>query len=142
MERTGPPVATFDPKEAVKVPAIILMVLGGMMIVSSLFGLIVAPDKKILETLLANPNLPPDVIPVARAFTNRWLNAPPVIIGIFLLTGAERMRSMRGSWLAAVATCLLATIPCFSPCSCLVGTPVGIWALVTLMKPEVKAAFR
>jgi hypothetical protein len=31
-------------------------------------------------------------------------------------------------------------IPCISPC-CLLGLPIGIWALVVLLKPEVKAAF-
>jgi hypothetical protein len=34
----------------------------------------------------------------------------------------------------------LGLIPCFCP-SCFVGIPVGIWSLVVLMKPEVKAAF-
>ena len=36
---------------------------------------------------------------------------------------------------------IIAMVPCISPC-CLVGLPIGIWALVVLMKPEVKAAFR
>jgi hypothetical protein len=31
-------------------------------------------------------------------------------------------------------------VPCISPC-CLVGLPIGIWALVVLNKPEVKSSF-
>ena len=31
-------------------------------------------------------------------------------------------------------------VPCISPC-CLVGLPIGIWALVVLNKPEVKGSF-
>lgn len=36
---------------------------------------------------------------------------------------------------------ILAMIPCVSPC-CLLGLPLGIWALIVLLKPEVKAAFQ
>jgi hypothetical protein len=35
---------------------------------------------------------------------------------------------------------ILALVPCTSPC-CLAGIPAGIWALVVLAKPEVKAGF-
>jgi hypothetical protein len=35
---------------------------------------------------------------------------------------------------------ILALAPCISPC-CLVGLPIGIWALVVLSKPEVKSSF-
>jgi hypothetical protein len=40
----------------------------------------------------------------------------------------------------AMAASIIAMIPCVSPC-CLLGLPIGIWALVVLMKPEVKSAF-
>jgi hypothetical protein len=35
---------------------------------------------------------------------------------------------------------ILAMIPCLSSC-CIVGLPLGIWALVVLSKPEVKSEF-
>jgi hypothetical protein len=35
---------------------------------------------------------------------------------------------------------VIAMIPCISPC-CIVGLPIGIWAMVVLSKPEVKSAF-
>jgi hypothetical protein len=43
----------------------------------------------------------------------------------------------------AMAASVIAAIPlpCVSPC-CLIGLPIGIWAIVVLMKPEVKSAFR
>ncbi len=34
-----------------------------------------------------------------------------------------------------------AMIPCLSPC-CIVGLPIGIWAIIVLMKDEVKSAFK
>ncbi len=40
----------------------------------------------------------------------------------------------------AMAASIIAMIPCLSPC-CLIGLPIGIWALVVLSKPEVKSAF-
>ena len=40
----------------------------------------------------------------------------------------------------AMTASILALAPCISPC-CLVGLPIGIWALVVLAKPEVKSAF-
>lgn len=40
-----------------------------------------------------------------------------------------------------MAVSILSMVPCVSPC-CLLGLPVGIWALVVLNTPEVKQAFR
>jgi hypothetical protein len=36
---------------------------------------------------------------------------------------------------------ILVMIPCLSPC-CILGIPIGIWGLIVLMDPNVKAAFR
>jgi len=61
-------------------------------------------------------------------------------IAVLILFGALRMSKLRSyGW--AIAASILALAPCVSPC-CLVGLPFGIWALVVLAKPEVKAAFR
>jgi len=60
-------------------------------------------------------------------------------VGAFILVGAYRMMKLRSHGLA-VAASIIAMIPCVSPCCCL-GLPFGIWALVVLFRPEVKAAF-
>ncbi len=60
-------------------------------------------------------------------------------IGAFILVGMFRMMKLRSHGMA-VAASILAMIPCVSPCCCL-GLPFGIWALVVLLRPEVKAAF-
>jgi hypothetical protein len=49
------------------------------------------------------------------------------------------MRKLDSYGLAMTAS-IVALIPCISPC-CVVGLPIGIWALVILSKPEVKSAF-
>ena len=62
-----------------------------------------------------------------------------ILIGAIVFMGASKMKSLR-SYGFALAAAILAMIPCISPC-CLLGLPIGIWAIVILVKPEVKAAF-
>jgi len=57
----------------------------------------------------------------------------------FVLFGALQMMKAK-SWVLALIASILAMIPCVSPC-CLLGLPFGIWAVVVLVKPEVKQAF-
>lgn len=60
-------------------------------------------------------------------------------LGVVMAFGAIRMLSLRSHGLAMVS-CILAMVPCLSPC-CVLGLPVGIWAAVVLNRAEVKAAF-
>ena len=63
-----------------------------------------------------------------------------VVVGIIIIIGATRMKNLQTYGLA-LASSILAMIPCISPC-CLLGLPIGIWAVVVLSNPEVKQAFR
>jgi hypothetical protein len=63
-----------------------------------------------------------------------------VVTSSVILVGATRMRKLQGHTFGVVAA-VVALLPCVSPC-CIVGLPIGIWALTTLNKPEVKDAFR
>lgn len=58
---------------------------------------------------------------------------------IVVMFGSMRMKQLK-NYNLSIATSILAMIPC-SGC-CIVGLPVGIWALVVLLKPEIRAAFR
>jgi hypothetical protein len=58
----------------------------------------------------------------------------------FLAFAALQMKQLQ-SWGIAFAGSIIAMIPCISPC-CLMGLPIGIWAVIVLLKPEVKGAFR
>ena len=62
------------------------------------------------------------------------------VIGIVVILGATKMKNLQAYGLA-LASSILAMIPCISPC-CLLGLPIGIWAVVVLSNPEVKQAFR
>jgi hypothetical protein len=62
-----------------------------------------------------------------------------LLIAGLLIYAAMEMKKLK-QWGLAVAASILAMVPCISPC-CIIGLPMGIWALVILMKDEVKAAF-
>ena len=81
----------------------------------------------------------------------QWVNAMSGGLGIFfniiglimsvvVLLGALKMKQLQNYNFAMTAT-IIAMVPCISPC-CWIGLPIGIWALVILVKPEVKAAFQ
>jgi hypothetical protein len=57
----------------------------------------------------------------------------------FVIWAALRMRQLEG-WTLAVVASVLVMVP-FECCCCLLGIPIGIWGLVVLLKPDVKAAF-
>ena len=63
-----------------------------------------------------------------------------LIMAVVVFMGASKMKNAE-SYGFAMAAAIIAMIPCLGPC-CLLGLPFGIWALVVLMKPEVKAAFQ
>jgi hypothetical protein len=62
-----------------------------------------------------------------------------IVLGVVVLLGALKMKKLENYTFSVIAT-VIAMVPCISPC-CLVGLPIGIWALVVLNKPEVKGSF-
>jgi len=60
-------------------------------------------------------------------------------LAALIIYGALQMKKLVNFKLC-LAAAIIALAPCVSPC-CLVGLPVGIWALVVMNRPEVKAAF-
>lgn len=76
---------------------------------------------------------------VGPAEAQLLLSACSLLVSIVILWGGISMKKLR-SYALAMSASILAMIPCFSPC-CLVGIPIGIWALVVLSDPSVRAAF-
>jgi len=62
-----------------------------------------------------------------------------ILACVFIFYGAIKMKKLENYGLCMGAS-IVAMIPCISPC-CLIGLPMGIWALVVLNKPEVKGSF-
>ena len=67
-------------------------------------------------------------------------NVIGLVMAVVVFMGAMKMKNAQ-SFGFAMAAAIIAMIPCIGPC-CLLGLPIGIWAIVVLMKPEVKAAFQ
>ncbi|MFN8525904.1 MAG: hypothetical protein U0821_22620 [Chloroflexota bacterium] len=61
----------------------------------------------------------------------------------FILSGLNLYAGVKMRQLQSYGLCMAGAIVGMLPCSgcCLVGLPVGIWALVVLMNDEVKRAF-
>jgi len=124
-----------DPTAAVNGPAIFLMVVGGIGIVFQILffllnllgaGMGAVGGREGLGNMMSGG--------IGMVF-----NVIGIIIGVVILMGAMKMRKLQ-SYGFVMAAAVIAMIPCISPC-CLLGLPAGIWALIVLMKPEVKAAF-
>ncbi|OWK45051.1 hypothetical protein [Fimbriiglobus ruber] len=61
------------------------------------------------------------------------------LASVVVIVGGVKMKNLTSLAWARWAS-VLAMIPCVSGC-CLLGLPIGIWALTVLAAPEVKAAF-
>lgn len=76
-----------------------------------------------------------------------WLAGPiglagsvvSLLLSGIILFGGLRMLGLRNYGFCMVVS-ILAVIPCTTPCCCL-GIAAGVWSLVVLSRPEVKAAF-
>lgn len=67
------------------------------------------------------------------------LDLAGLVVDVLIILGATRMKVLQNHGLA-VAASVLALLPCLSPC-CILSMPFGIWALVVLLRPEVKSQF-
>ena len=63
------------------------------------------------------------------------------IASLVAFVGALRMKSLR-TYPLAMTSAILSILPCTTYVCCMLMMPFGIWALIVLMKPEVKAEFR
>ena len=77
---------------------------------------------------------------VAQGPLGLVMNLLALVVGGVIVAGALKMKSLQAYGFALTAA-ILAMIPCLSNC-CIVGLPIGIWALVILMDNNVKQSFR
>ena len=73
---------------------------------------------------------------IGAAMYGVWM----IIAGVAFF-GALKMKDLK-SYPFAMTSAILALLPCTFYICCILGLPFGIWALIVLMKPEVKAEFR
>jgi len=123
--------------EKVKIPAILLMVAGGIGIAMHILGLVM----NLLGVGLGAAQGGDDG---GMAIAQGVGGVIGVVIGLacdgVVIAGGLNMMKLQ-NWGLALAASIIALLPCIS-CGCLLGLPIGIWSLVILNDAQVKASFR
>lgn len=127
--------------QAIKGPAICLIVTGALGAVFALFGAVSNLLGAGMHTM------PPNIPPQWQSFVHAMQGSIGGIINLFfaamdglVLFGAIKMMRLESRSLA-IAACIVAMLPVTVSCCCVLGLPFGIWALVVMNKPEVKSHF-
>jgi len=133
--------AVPEPKNAVQLPGIALTAVGILSLAVELLNVVmhlVAPTLGGFGTETGVPMIDE----MSRLYSGGlgivW-SSIVIALSCVVVAGGLRMLQLRNYGLCIVAA-ILAILPCLLPCCC-VGLPIGIWTLVVLMRPEVKAAF-
>lgn len=130
-----------DPAAQVSGPSIGLLVTGIIGGVFSVIGLFMSFLGTSLSSIMADrfdefderyAELYEGAAGIASSFIG-------ILVAALIIYAALKMKELTQYGLCMAAS-ILAMIPCISPC-CIIGLPIGIWCLIVLTKPEVKAAF-
>jgi len=128
----------IDARSKVNLPAIFIIASQVIGVVATVLSIVMRPQiAAALKSYMQQSGKP---------FDESSLNARPVltVIGVlgslFVVYAMLEMRKLR-RFPIAVAGTILAMVPYLSLC-CLFGLPIGIWALVVLFNPDVRAAFK
>jgi hypothetical protein len=127
------------PAPSVTAPAICMLLVAILGVLLALFNSVMAVAQ---DPPPPDPNLPPFMRDVAKGTHGPLASGVQGFIAILsalTIVGSIQMLRTK-SWGLAVAASILSMIN-FGSCCCILGLPFGIWALVMLMKPEVKDAF-
>jgi predicted Zn finger-like uncharacterized protein len=130
-------------RSTVMVPAILLMVVGGLGLATAILELVMVLVGAALP-FVANAGGPPGFAgqPPIQGGADKITQSIPVFTGFcwsttVILGGFSMMRlSNRG---AAMTGSIVAMVPC--SCCCVLGLPIGIWSIMVLNRPEVADAF-
>ena len=117
-------------RQRVMWPAVGLMATG---ILTTLMGLMFLPA-------LLFPGLMGDQVPVnpVEVVFSIFFMLLSLTLGIVTVYGSDRMTHLE-SYPWSMAAAITAMVPCYC---CLLGLPMGIWALIVLNDKEVKQAFK
>jgi hypothetical protein len=142
-------------RSAVGLPATLLIVVGALSLLQAIVGLIrlgslPAQMNQMIATIEADPNMPRDqkdtwidilttIKEVAEQPTALISYIVNILCAALVLIGGIKMLQLSGPGLPTISA-ILAMIPCTVSCCCCLGLPVGIWALVVLYRPDVRAA--
>lgn len=138
---------TASALQRVKPPAICLVVLGGLGILNALAGMVMAVvgggmNADFLQQMQEQgQQIPPWLAPMlggGSTVVNVITSAIGLGLAGFIAFSGLQMMKLKSHGLC-MAGAVVAMLPC-SVCCCL-GLPLGIWSVVVLNKPDVRAAF-
>jgi hypothetical protein len=128
----------IDAKSKVNLPAIFIIVSQAIGLAVTVLSIVMRPQiAAALKSYMAANGKP---------FDESSMDAKPVLTAIgvigslFVVYAMLEMRKLRRFPIAVTGT-ILAMVPYLSLC-CLFGLPIGIWGLVVLFNPDVRAAFK
>jgi hypothetical protein len=149
-----PPMSeTTQPAERVRAPGIMLAIYGGLGVLYQIFSIVSALidmpfQRMIQEKMMSQGGQPPP--PEVEEFLNSGLFGAMNAIGIvfalffmataaFTLWGGLQMLKLRHHG-ACMGAAIVAMLPCLG-CCCVIGLPLGIWAVMVLNRADVRSAF-
>jgi hypothetical protein len=136
-------------------PATLLILVGSMCLILVLVTMASRPQmSEVLDQMIDqvenNPNLTRDdkneqigMLEQIKEALDRpsaiYYSIAQLVFALLVIVGGIRMLQLSGPALPTIGA-VLAMIPCTVNCCCFVGFPAGLWALVALYRPEVRAA--
>jgi hypothetical protein len=143
------PAAQSFAQDEINAPSIGLMVTAGLSVILVLMSLVMNLSGATMSSwnqMQSSPGMDPQMLEMIKKFQG-FSQTFGVFEGIlhlllagFIFFGAMKMRKLENFGLC-VAACIVALVPCISPCCCL-GLPIGIWALIVMNRPEVRIHFK
>ena len=120
-------------------PAIFIMISTGLNVLFSLFSIAINLLQIGVGSIMGGSGSGGALGFLFQGTLGLVMNLIGLVIPIMIFIGAIKMMKLKShGWaMAASILCLL----CSNPCCCPLGLAAGIWSLVVLGKPEVKAAF-
>lgn len=137
-----PPPAASNARDAVALPSVLVLLSGAL---GTLYGLSTllfqGPINAWLMHRLAQDPRFADALKTVPADGGRSYFWPVFTLALsgLAIAGALKMRNLQSFGLAVAGT--IASMILFPGCCCF-GIPVGIWAIVVVMRPEVKSQFQ
>ena|SRR5438093_207040 len=130
----------FNAAPVVQAPGIFLMVVGALGCMLNLLNLLshLLGWALVQTQSTGNPELDRMMQLMSGSFGLAF-HALLLGLNVLVISGGWRMIQLKNYGLC-IAAAVVAVVPCLSPCCCL-GIPPGIWALIVLSRPEVKAVF-
>jgi hypothetical protein len=132
------PVVYRDPRDQVEWPANLLIVFAGLSVLGHVGRLLMNLVGFGLGTRFGSA--PEAVTHLVAGSMGLIFSLVGLVVAGFIIYAALEMKQLR-SYPVCIAAAALAILPGCSPCCCL-GIPLGVWTLVVITSPEVRAAFR